>query len=385
MAKRDYYEVLGVSKSASADEIKKAYRKLALKYHPDRNPDDKEAEENFKEAAEAYDVLSNEEKRSRYDRFGHQGVGGASGGGQNMNMDDIFSQFGDIFGGFGGGGGGFGSFFGGQQQGGGGRGQRGSNLRVRLKLTLEEIAEGVSKSIKVNKQIACSSCSGSGAENGAYSTCNTCKGTGQVSRVANTILGQMRTASTCPTCNGSGREVSSNCNSCGGEGRERKQETIEINIPAGVEEGMQLSVSGKGNAGYRGGPSGDLLVQIEEQAHDYFERDGVTIHHDAVISIVDAVLGTSIEVPTLNGKRAKIKLDSGVQSGKTFRLRGKGIPEINGYGKGDQLVHIQVYTPQDITEKERKMFEELKESDSFAPDSNKKEKGFFSRMKDYFS
>lgn len=383
MAKRDFYEILGISRNADEQEIKKAYRKLAIKYHPDKNPDNKEAEEKFKEAAEAYEVLSNTEKRQRYDRYGHQGVGGQAGGGfgggGGMSMDDIFSHFGDIFGG--------GGFSGGFSDG-GGRGrnvQRGTNLRIKVKLTLEEIANGVEKKIKVNKFVGCKSCSGSGAEKGSsFNTCGTCKGAGRITRVTNTILGPMQTASTCPSCNGEGKTIASKCKVCHGDGIVRDEEVISINIPGGVGEGMQLNVAGKGNAAPRGGIPGDLIVSIEEIEHPELKRDGVNLYYDLHISFIDAVFGTQVEIPTVDGK-AKFKIDPGTQSGKVFRLRGKGLPEVNGYQRGDLLVDVNVFTPQTLTSDEKQMLEKLKDSPNFAPQSNKKEKSFFDRMKEYFN
>lgn len=383
MSKRDYYEVLEVSRNASAEEIKKAYRKKALKYHPDKNPGDKEAENKFKEAAEAYEVLGNAEKRQRYDQFGHAGVGGASGsgfGGGGMTMEDIFSHFGDIFGG------GFGSFGGFGGFGGSSRGSqrvnKGSNLRVKVKLTLKEIANGVEKKIKVKKYVACEYCNGTGAENGtAYSTCSTCGGTGRVTRVANTLLGQMQTRSTCPTCGGEGKTITKKCPHCNGDGVIRKEEIITINIPAGVEEGMQLSVSGKGNAARRGGINGDLLVHIEEEKHPELTRDGSNLIYNLQLSVPDAILGTAAEIPTVEGK-VKVKIEPGTQPGKILRLRGKGLPEVNSYHQGDLLVRINVWIPADLSKDERKLMEKMKESDSFTP--RKEQNGFFSKMKDIF-
>jgi molecular chaperone DnaJ len=385
MAKRDYYDVLGVSKSASADEIKKAYRKLAIKYHPDKNPDDKAAEDKFKEAAEAYEVLSNTEKKQRYDQFGHAGAGqgGFGGGAGHMNMEDIFSQFGDIFGG--GGGSPFDSFFGGGQSTRGGRRvARGSNLRIKVKLTLEEIAKGVEKKIKVNKQVVCQSCSGSGAKDkSSVSTCRTCNGSGAVRRVTNTILGQMQTTSTCPTCNGEGSEITAKCGTCHGEGLSRGEETISIQIPAGVSEGMQLSMSGKGNAAPRGGVPGDLIILIEEIEHETLKRDGFNIVYDLYISFADAALGASVEVPTIDGK-AKLKIDAGTQAGKILRLKGKGIPEVNSYHRGDELIYVNIWTPKALSKEERELVEKLQTSPNFKPQPGKGEKSFFERMKEYF-
>lgn len=386
MSKRDYYDVLGVSKNTSAEEIKKAYRKLAIKYHPDKNPNDKSAEEKFKEAAEAYEVLSNPEKRQRYDHYGHAGVGGASSGGYGgggMNMEDIFSQFGDIFGG---GGSPFESFFGGGggQSRGGRRVAKGSNLRIKVKLTLEEIANGAEKKIKVNKQVTCKTCDGTGAKDrSSVSTCKTCGGSGSVRRVTNTILGQMQTTSTCPTCNGSGSQITSKCTSCHGEGTVRGEETITINIPAGVSDGMQLSMSGKGNAAPNGGIPGDLIILIEELPHETLKREGNNVVYDLHVSIVDAALGYSAEVPTIDGK-AKIKIEPGTQSGKLLRLKGKGIPEINSYHRGDEIIHVNIWTPKALSSEERALLEKLRESPNFKPQPGKNDKSFFEKMKEYF-
>lgn len=388
MAKRDYYEILGVAKGSSQDEIKKAYRKVAMQYHPDRNPGDKSAEEKFKEAAEAYEILSDADKRAQYDRFGHAGVSGngrghASG---NMNMDDIFSQFGDIFGDDI-----FGSFFGG---GGGGtrtrggqraRGVRGSTLRIKLKLNFEEIAKGVTKSIKVKKYVPCGTCSGSGAKDkGSVQTCNSCGGSGQVRKVTNTFLGQMQTVTTCPTCSGEGSVVTAKCSACKGEGRVFSDETVTIDIPAGVQEGMQLNVGGRGNAGERGGPAGDLIVLIEEEPHPELVRDGLNIAYELHISFPDAVFGTQVEVPTIDG-RAKIKIPAGTQSGKIFRLKGKGFPAVNSYEKGDQLIHVNVWTPQNLTSEERAILEKLNNSPNFKPNPDKNERSFFDKVREMFN
>ncbi|WP_442588503.1 molecular chaperone DnaJ [Pedobacter sp. AW31-3R] len=389
MSKRDYYDVLGIAKNSSPEEIKKAYRKLAIKYHPDKNPNDHTAEDKFKEAAEAYEILSNPEKKQRYDHYGHAGVGGASGGGGygggGMNMEDIFSQFGDIFGGGGGGGSPFDSFFGGQQRGGGGRRvAKGSNLRIKVKLTLEEIAHGAEKKIKVNKQVSCKTCDGSGAKDkSSISTCQTCGGSGAVRRVTNTILGQMQTTATCPTCNGSGSQITSKCNVCHGEGTVRGEETIDINIPAGVSDGMQLSMSGKGNAAPNGGIPGDLIILIEEIAHETLKREGNNVVYDLHLSIIDAALGFSAEVPTIDGK-AKIKIEPGTQSGKLLRLKGKGIPEVNSYHRGDQIIHVNIWTPKALSSEERSMLEKLRESPNFKPQPGKNDKSFFEKMKEYF-
>ena len=381
MEKRDYYEVLGVSKSADATEIKKAYRKLALKYHPDKNPGDKEAEEKFKEAAEAYDVLSNEEKKRRYDQFGHAGVGGAGQGGfgGGMSMDDIFSQFGDIFGSFGGFSG-FGGFGGGRSA---RRVNRGTNLRVKVKMNLQEIATGIEKKIKVKKYVACQHCNGTGAKDGkSYSTCSTCKGSGQVTRVQNTILGAMQTTSTCPTCEGEGKIINEKCTFCNGEGVLMSEEVISINIPAGVGEGMQLSLSGKGNAARRGGVNGDLIVLIEEEEHPELVRDGNDLLYNVFIGYPEAVLGETVESPTIEGK-VKVKIEAGTQPGKILRLRGKGLPDVNGYGKGDLLAKVNVWIPKNLSKDEKKLVEKMKEAEGFKPGSGDK-KSIFSKMKDFF-
>ena len=383
MSKRDYYEVLGVSKSAEEKEIKKAYRKLAIKYHPDKNPDNKETEVKFKEAAEAYEVLSDVQKKTRYDQFGHAGMGGASSGGHSgfgggMSMDDIFENFGDVFGGFGFGGGG------GRSRG-GRRVSRGSNIRIKVALTLEEIAAGVEKKVKVTKDNLCESCAGSGAEGSSgHSTCSPCNGSGQVTRVTNTFLGQMQTATTCPTCNGQGSVITNKCKKCLGKGVERGEAIIPINIPAGVEDGMQLQVSGQGNIGARGGVAGDLLVVIEEKAHGHFQREGQNLHYDLFVNFADAALGTQIVVPTLTGK-VKIKLEEGTQSGKLLRLRGKGLPSVNAYGTGDIIVNVNVWTPQKLSSEEKKTLESFRDSSNFKPNPSKKDKGFFERVKEYFN
>ena len=384
MSKRDYYEILGVGKTASTDEIKKAYRKVAMQYHPDRNPGDKGAEEKFKEAAEAYEVLSDTDKKSQYDRYGHAGVSGNGRGysGGGMNMEDIFSQFGDIFGDDI-----FGNFFGGQRSRGGqrARGVRGSNLRIKLKLTYEEIAKGVTKNIKVKKYVPCQTCQGSGAKDkGSVQTCGTCGGSGQVRRVTNTFLGQMQTVTTCPTCNGEGTVITAKCSTCKGEGRVYAEETVTIDVPAGVQEGMQLNISGRGNAGERGGPAGDLIILIEEETHKELQRDGLNVVYDLHISFIDAVFGIQVEVPTIDG-RAKIKIPAGTQSGKIFRLKGKGFPGVNSYQKGDQLVHVNVWTPQHVTAEEKAMLEKLNHSQNFKPHPDKNEKSFFDKMREIFS
>ena len=358
---------------------------MALKYHPDKNPDDKGAEDKFKEAAEAYEVLSNADKKSRYDQFGHRGVGSGFGAnGYHMSMDDIFSQFGDIFGGaFGGGFSGFGGFGGTRQQ--RRRVNRGSNLRVKVKLTLKEIAHGTEKKIKLNKYVNCSSCNGSGAKGGSsYSTCHTCNGTGQVTRISNTFLGQMQTSSTCPSCGGEGQTIVNKCPDCAGNGIVKGEEVISINIPAGVEDGMQLSMSGKGNEGARGGVPGDLIILIEEEEHEFLERDGNNLLHDAYVSFSDAALGSSVDIPTVDGK-ARIKIAPGTQGGKVLRLKGKGLPSVNSYGTGDLLININVWTPRNLTKEERETLEKLSHSPNFKPNPTGRDKSFFSRMKEYFA
>jgi molecular chaperone DnaJ len=383
--KRDYYEILGITKSASAEEIKKSYRKVAMQYHPDRNPGDKGAEDKFKEAAEAYEVLSDGDKRTQYDRYGHAAVnsgrGGFSGGG--MNMDDIFSQFGDVFGDEL-----FGSFFGGRRGGGGNsrsHGVRGSNLRIKIKLSFEEIAKGVNKNVKVKKHVTCGTCHGSGAKDkGSVQTCGTCGGSGQVRRVSNTFLGQMQTVTTCPTCGGEGTTITAKCVACKGEGRVFGEEVVSIDIPAGVQEGMQLSVSGKGNAGERGGSAGDLIILIEEETHPELQRDGLNVAFDLHISFTDAVFGMHLEVPTIDGK-AKIRIPAGTQSGKIFRLKGKGFPSVNSYEKGDQLIHVNVWTPQQVSPEDKTVLEKLGDSPNFQPKPDKNEKSFFDKVKEMFS
>ena len=385
MAKRDYYEILGVNKGAGADEIKKAYRKVAMQYHPDRNPGDKAAEEKFKEAAEAYEVLSDSDKKAQYDRYGHAGVAGNGRGfsGGGMNMEDIFSQFGDIFGDDL-----FGGFFGGGRRSRSGqrsRGVRGGNLRIKLKLTYEEIARGVTKHVKVKKYVGCNTCGGTGAKDkGSVQTCNTCGGSGQVRRVQNTFLGQMQTVTTCPNCNGEGSVITAKCNTCKGEGRVYGEETVTIDIPAGVQEGMQLNISGRGNAGERGGSPGDLIILIEEEQHKELQREGLNVAYDLHISFTDAVFGVQIEVPTIDG-RAKIKIPAGTQSGKIFRLKGKGFPAVNSYEKGDQLVHVNVWTPQQVSPEEKSMLDKLSHSPNFKPRPDKNEKSFFDKIKEIFS
>ena len=386
MAKRDYYEVLGVGKNASAEEIKKAYRKKALQYHPDKNPGDKEAEDKFKEAAEAYEVLRNPEKKQRYDQFGHAGMGGAAGGGYGggfSDIEDIFSAFGDIFGGHFGGFGGFGGA-GGHGRSSGRRVSRGSDLRVKVKLNLKEVANGVEKKIKVKKYVACEPCEGTGAKKAsAYSTCNTCRGTGQVTRVTNTLLGQMQTTSTCPSCHGEGKTITDKCNHCAGEGVVRQEENIPIKIPAGVGEGMQMNVSGKGNTGRRGGLNGDLLVVITEEEHPELVRDENNLIYNLFLSFPEITLGTTSEIPTVESK-VKVKIEAGTQPEKILRLRGKGLPDVNGYGRGDLLVRVHVWIPKKLSVEDKKALEKLQESPGFKEGPSDSEKSFFEKMKDMF-
>ena len=386
--KRDYYEVLGVSKTASDAEIKKAYRKLAIQYHPDKNPGDKTAEEKFKEAAEAYSVLSDKDKRARYDQFGHAGMGGAAGGaggfGQGMSMDDIFSMFGDIFGG----GGGFGGFSGfGGFGGGGGRPQqrkfRGSDLRVKVKLNLKDIANGVEKKFKLKKYVTCEHCHGSGAEgNSGTETCPQCHGTGSVTRTQQSIFGMMQTQSVCPTCNGEGKVIKNKCKHCGGEGIVYGEEVVEVKIPKGVAEGMQLSMSGKGNMGKRNGVPGDLLIQIEEEPNQELIRQEDDLIYNLLLSFPTAALGDTVEIPTIDGK-VKVKIEPGTQPGKVLRLRGKGLPNVNGYGTGDLLVNISVYVPETLSKDEKNALEKMQGSDNFTPNLSIKEK-IFRKFKSYF-
>ncbi|RMG21875.1 MAG: molecular chaperone DnaJ [Bacteroidetes bacterium] len=382
MAKRDYYEILGVSRSVTKEELKKAYRKLALKYHPDKNPNDQEAEEKFKEAAEAYEVLSDEQKRAAYDRFGHAGVGGAGGSRyQERAYEDIFSQFGDIFGE----GSPFGDIFGG----GGGRrrrrrGQRGSDLRVTISLSLEEIATGVEKRIKLKRMVPCKECNGTGAEHAnAFSTCPTCHGHGEIRQQAGGGFFQQIVVTTCPTCQGEGKIISTNCQACAGKGRIEQEDVVPVRIPAGVQEGMTLNVRGKGHAGVRGGSSGDLIIQIKEKPSELFERDGNNLIHQLFISFPDAALGTQVEVPTLSGK-ARFKVAPGTQAGKVVRLKGKGLPSINNYRTGDLLIHINVWTPKKLPSEEKKLLSRLKKSPNFTPAPTTEEKGFFSKMREFF-
>ena len=378
--KRDYYEVLGVERNADADTIKKAYRKAAIKYHPDKNPGDKDAEEKFKEAAEAYDVLSNEEKRARYDRFGHAGMGGAAGGGfgggfggGGFTMDDIFEHFGDIFGG---------AF------GGGGRSRsstnRGGDIRVTVRLTLQEVAEGVTKKLKLNKTVTCEKCGGSGAKDASsIVTCPECNGSGYVITVQNSFFGRMQTQSVCPTCGGTGRSIKDKCSKCGGEGTERGQEIVEVKIPAGIAEGMAVTVRGKGNAARRGGVSGDLIVVIEEEHNPELIRDGNDLIHNMNITVTTALLGGEVEVPTIDGK-VRIKIAPGTHAGKVLRLRGKGLPDVNGYGRGDIMVVVDITIPDDLTKEERKLIEQLAEQPHFKRASSVENQNIFERMKNFF-
>ncbi len=383
MEKRDYYEVLGVSKTASADEIKKAYRKKAIQYHPDKNPGDKEAEEKFKEAAEAYDVLSDPQKRQRYDQFGHAGVGGAAGGGfsgQGMSMEDIFSNFGDLFGGH------FGSFFGEGFGGASGRTYRqtrkGTDLRARLKLSLKEIATGVEKKIKVKRYVACSHCNGTGADGNEYATCDRCKGTGRITRVQNSIFGAMQTQSTCPDCGGEGKIIKKKCSFCNGEGIVMSEEVISVKIPAGVADGMQLSMRGKGNAARHGGVDGDLYIVIEEEQDPELIRDENDLIYNLLLPVTTAINGGTVEIPTVDSK-VKVKIDPGTQPGKVLRLKGKGLPSVNGYGTGDLLVNIGVYIPEKLSKEEKKIFEDLANSDNVQPSASAKRE-FIKHFKNMF-
>ena len=382
--KRDYYEVLGVAKNANADEIKKAYRKAAIKYHPDKNPGDKEAEEKFKEAAEAYDVLSNPDKRARYDQFGHAGMSGAAGGGAGgfggfgggFSMEDIFSQFGDIFGGH------FGGGF--RSSGTSARANRGSDIRVRVRLTLQEIANGVTKKLKINKTVACDQCGGTGAKDShSYATCSTCNGAGYVTRVENTFFGRMQTQGVCPTCEGTGKVITATCDKCKGEGTLRGQEVVEIKIPAGVGEGMVLTVTGKGNAARHGGVNGDLQVVIEEEPDAALVRDGNDLIYNLNITVTTALLGGTVEVPTVDG-RAKIKIAPGTHAGKVLRLGGKGLPEVNGYGRGDELIVVDITIPSKLTAEEKRLVEQLSAQPSFQRAESTKNQNIFERMKSFF-
>ena len=386
MAKRDYYEVLEVSKTASVEEIKKAYRKKAIQYHPDRNPGDKGAEEKFKEAAEAYDVLSNPDKRARYDQFGHAGVSGAAGNGGpfggfsgGMSMDDIFSMFGDIFGGRGG----FGGFGGYSDGGASQRKFRGSDLRVKVKLTLKEISTGVEKKFKLKKYVTCQHCHGTGAEDGtSVDTCPTCHGSGSVVREQQTLLGVVRTRTTCSTCGGEGKVIKNKCKACSGEGVVYGEEIVTVKIPAGVGEGMQLSMRQKGNAGKHNGIPGDLLILVEEEEDKTLLRDGNNLIYNLLLSIPTAALGGTVEIPTIDGK-AKVKIEPGTQPGKVLRLRGKGLPDVNGYGTGDLVVNVSIYVPETLSKEEKHVLEKWEDSDNFKPDTGVKEK-IFKKFKSLF-
>lgn len=372
MAKRDYYEILGVSKNASADEIKKAYRKLAIRYHPDKNPNDKSAEEKFKEAAEAYEVLSSPEKKKRYDQFGHAGLSGASSAsGSGMNMEDIFANFGDIFGDA------LGGAFSGFGFGGGNRSRRlkGSDLRIRIKLTLEEIAKGVEKKVKVRRMKM--------AKGITFKTCPNCSGNGQIAQVTNTFLGRMQTMSTCGQCQGIGKIADKIPAGANNQGMVKEEELVSIQIPAGVIEGIQLKVSGKGNEAPFDGVNGDLIVLIEEIAHETLKRENLNLHYDLYISFPEAVLGANKEVPTLGGK-ARIAIEAGIQSGKTLRLKGKGIPDIEGHGHGDLMIHINLWTPKKISREQKEMFEKIKEDENFIPNPKQNDKSFFDRVREMF-
>lgn len=380
MSKRDYYEVLGVSKEADKDQIKKAYRKLAIQYHPDKNPGDPTAEDKFKEASEAYEVLSDDQKRAQYDRFGHSGMGAQEP--HFHDISEIFSRFSDFFND----GGPFDGFFSGGRGGGRRRpqGQRGSDLRIKLKLTINEIATGVEKTLKLKRHAVCESCNGTGAyDDSSFQTCPSCTGTGEIRQQVGGGFFSQVVVSVCPTCHGEGKVITKSCQACGGEGRVMNDEKVPVRIPAGISDGMQLTLRGQGNAGKRGGPPGDLLVQFEEIPHDDFQRQGDNIIHELKLNFADAALGASVEVPTLEGK-ARFRIDPGTQSGEIKRLKGKGIPNINGYGTGDQLVQINIYTPQTLTAEERQLLEKIRKSDNFTPNPTRSEKSFFDRMKEFF-
>ena len=384
--KRDYYEVLGVSKTASEDEIKKAYRQIAIKYHPDRNPGDKKAEEMFKEAAEAYNVLHDPQKRQQYDQFGFSGPmgGGFEGFGASMSMDDIFSMFGDLFGGHGFSG--FGGGFGGgrstrRQQ------HRGTDLRLKVKLSLQEVSQGVTKKFKVRKDIACTHCHGTGAEDGSgHETCPTCHGSGVITHTTQSIFGMMQTQGVCPTCQGEGQIIKNKCHQCQGTGITKGEEVVEIKIPAGVAEGMVVNVPGKGNAGMRGGVPGDIQVFIEEEENSTFVRDGNDLIYNLLLDFPTAALGGEVDIPTIEGKTLKVKIENGTQPGRTMRLRGKGLPAVQGYGQGvgDLVVNISVYVPKTLSRDERKALETFRDSDNFKGDKQTKD-SIFNRFKNYFS
>ena len=377
MAKRDYYEVLGVPKNVGKDELKKAYRKLAMEFHPDRNPNDNTAEEKFKEIVEAYEVLSNDEKRAQYDRFGHQAVGGGPGGGQYRDPRDVFD---DLFGGDSP----FASFFEGRAGRQPEKGQAGSNLRIRVRLTLEDVAKGTSKKVKVKKYLVCSSCSGSGArDKDSVSACSSCKGSGYRRTTTNTFLGQMQTTVPCSACDGSGQVITAKCATCSGDGRIYGEEVVSFDIPAGVAEGMQFQLGKRGNAGIRGGRPGDLLISIEEEPHKDFLRDGNDLVYELHLNIADAALGNKFEIPTLDSP-VRVTVPAGTQSGKEFVLKGKGLPVLQGYGNGDLRIYVSIWTPKDLTPEERQILEKLRSSPNFNPGANKPEKGFFEKMRNLF-
>lgn len=391
MTKRDFYEILGVPRSANADEVKKAYRKMALKFHPDRNPGNKEAEDHFKEAAEAYEVLSDPEKRRRYDQFGHEGVRGTNFR-EFTDINDIFSSFGDIFGG------GFGGSIFDEVFGSGQRGRRrsgarregtpGSDLRATLHLTLEEIATGVEKKIKVKRQKQCDTCKGNGAQPGSQkTTCPECNGSGEIRQVSRSVFGQFVNITACAYCGGEGRIIKNLCATCGGEGRVQGETTIKVNVPPGVSEGNYIPLRGQGNAGRRGGEAGDLLVMLEEQPHQYFQRNGDDVVYDLWVSFPLASMGGEVEIPTLNGK-AKLTVEAGIPSGRALRMRDRGIPHLNGHGKGDQLVRINIWVPKRLSSKEKELLKSLKDSEHFMPSEEERRdssRGFFDKVKDAFS
>ena len=382
--KRDYYEVLGLDKNASEEDIKKAYRKIAIKYHPDRNPGDKKAEEMFKEAAEAYNVLHDPKKRQQYDQFGFNSPFGGEGGfgdfgATSMNMDDIFSMFGDIFGGHG-----FGGFGGGRRQ---QQQHRGSDLRLKVKLTLEEINKGVTKKFKVRKDVPCSHCHGTGSEDGNdREQCRTCHGSGVITHTTQSIFGMMQTQGVCPTCGGEGTVITNKCHECGGSGVQKGEEVVEISIPAGVAEGMVVNVPGKGNAGRHNGMNGDIQVFIEEEKNDTFVRDGNDLIYNLLLDFPTAALGDEVEIPTIDGSKLRVKIENGTQPGKTLRLRGKGLPAVQGYGsgRGDLVVNISVYVPKTLSREEKEALQKFKDSDNFKGDRQTKE-SIFQRFKNYFN